>query len=395
MSALSILHVMDSFDPRYGGPVRSIPDLSERALKHGVVSEFVAFGSETRHISPGKWVFQITRPAAYRRAPELKAWLQSNLPRFSGVVVHSMWLHWAWVTCRECVRAGVPYACFPHGMLEPWPVRGQGIVKRAKKTLYWHLREKQNFANARCVLFATNREKRLAQQTFRLPAVPLETIGYGVDCSFDPDDSLASIPELAGRSFALFLGRLHPKKNPDLLLRAWAMSRPAEWKLVLAGPAEPGYRAALMRLANQLGIEAHTIFLDFVDGPTKSWLFNQARWFLLPSSQENFGVAVLEALQHGCPVVLSDQVGIAEQMPPGAPVLPVDAGCWSDFFATRLSDGPYRNAQMRRQTRAAAAHFDINQVAAVWSRTLKELFGADGVTRSSGLAIRASAGFTD
>lgn len=273
--------------------------------------------------------------------------------------------------------AGVPYACFPHGMLDHWPFRGQGVAKRIKKEVYWRLRERKIVQHANCLLFTTERERRATQETVRLPNTPTRVIAYGADTPPCEDRVLSSIPELVEKKFALFLGRLHPKKNPDLLLRAWARSGASTWALVFAGSGDPRYRQYLIGLAQQLGLQSQVHFLDYVDGPRKAWLLCNAQWFLLPSWHENFGVAVLEAIQHGCPVVISDQVALADELPVSSPILPIDLEAWTTFMRNRLEDQSYRTAQKLAQSTVAAERFKIEDLASRWSATLHEIFAVE------------------
>ena len=374
---MRVLHILDSLDPRYGGPVRAVFDLSSQAINYGIESEFAGFSTvcETSS-SESSHIFRITPPKAYRHAPDFEPWLKANLHRFDGVVIHSVWVHWGWVASRECALGNVPYACFPHGMLEPWPVRGQGLFKFLKKRVYWSARERHIVDAARCLLFTTDRERRLSQQTFSLGEVPMRVIPYGVRMTpeseeFVPEGDLRAI---AGRPYALFLGRVHPKKNPHLLLSAWAEAAPKDWLLVIAGPSSAAYSAKLHALRKDLDLEAKVIMLDFVNGGRKAWLFRNAKWFLLPSSQENFAVAAFEALQYGCPVVLSDQVALAEQMSPNTPVLPVQISSWARFFSTTLPDERQRQKIRESQVDHARAQFDLEQIGAGWSQSLIQIF---------------------
>jgi glycosyltransferase involved in cell wall biosynthesis len=134
---------------------------------------------------------------------------------------------------------------------------------------------------------------------------------------------------LEGRPFILFLSRLHPKKGLDLLIRAWAeiqkaesrkqktenenkfqlsafenVRRPAsDWRLVIAGTGAQSYVDECRRLAARLGASEQCLWAGHVDELQKSWLFTHARCCVLPTSSENFGNVVAEALAHGTPVI--------------------------------------------------------------------------------------------
>jgi glycosyltransferase involved in cell wall biosynthesis len=140
---------------------------------------------------------------------------------------------------------------------------------------------------------------------------------------------------------------VHPCKNIPLLIRAWASSMAdKDWKLVIAGPSERGHRREVEKLAEQLRVREQCVFLDFASGARKEWLLRTARWFALPSEHENFAIAMFEAMAHGCPVVISDQVYSAECLEPLGRVLPLDGERWAEFFETHLGDEYYRRRVM-------------------------------------------------
>ncbi len=102
----------------------------------------------------------------------------------------------------------------------------------------------------------------------------------------------------------LSLGRLHPKKGLDNLLRAWALLEQEwpEWKLRIAGPAERGHDLQLRLLANELGLSRVSIE-GAVFGADKQAAYRNADVFILPTRSENFGLVVVEALAQETPVI--------------------------------------------------------------------------------------------
>jgi glycosyltransferase involved in cell wall biosynthesis len=143
---------------------------------------------------------------------------------------------------------------------------------------------------------------------------PLAVIPVGVDLEKieTTDYGLKTTGRLAlnGRPFILYLSRLHPKKGLDLLLRAWARVQKSEVKgqrseamLVIAGTGAPEYVHQCRQLAQHLGIAGQCLWAGHVDETEKSWLFNHAQCYVLPTSSENFGNVVAEALAHGTPVI--------------------------------------------------------------------------------------------
>ena len=390
---MRILHVIGSLDQRSGGPLRAVLDLSARSHHHGLQSEVLGFGGlnvadnpigrEEIHCLP------VERPARYCYAAALTPWLISNLRRFDAVILHGMWLYPNWAVSRECQKMGIPYFCFPHGMLEPWSVFRQGRWKALKKVAYWYLREKEILERSAAVFFTTAREREASTRTFPVHPRSYVVVPYGVDVGLreSEEPGVAAYPG----KFALFLGRVHPGKNVKFLIEAWAeASVPREWQLVVAGPADPGDLRQLRRLALKLGIAPSISFAGMVTGVEKRRLLRTARWLLLPSSHENFGIVVLEALAAGCPVAMSDQVYLSDDFPADSEVLPLELDAWVAFLRHRMVDEAWR--EKRRQLDAAklTPKFRFDNVARDWCALVRGLIAAQG--RGSGCADPPQAG---
>jgi glycosyltransferase involved in cell wall biosynthesis len=132
-----------------------------------------------------------------------------------------------------------------------------------------------------------------------------------VDCvpAREPPPDLRA---LAGRRpLILFLGRLSWKKGLDHLLHAFA--RTEVGTLAIVGTDDENLAPQLSQLAIELNI-AHRMCLvpRTVTGPDKEFVFSSADVFVLPSHSENFGNAVLEAMQRALPVIVTESVGASE-----------------------------------------------------------------------------------
>jgi glycosyltransferase involved in cell wall biosynthesis len=115
------------------------------------------------------------------------------------------------------------------------------------------------------------------------------------------------------------LGRLHEKKGCDLLLKAFhkLVSGNSDFAadstrahLVIAGPDQTGWLSKLQALAASLGIKDRVTWPGMLTGDLKTGALWAAEIFALPSHQENFGIAVVEALACGVPVLISNKVNI-------------------------------------------------------------------------------------
>jgi glycosyltransferase involved in cell wall biosynthesis len=312
------LQVISSLDPANGGPPESVRLLSEATLALGHTVELATMDDPARGFSqtfPCP-VHELgpSRLGTYGFCPALLQWLHTHVARYDAVIVNGLWQYHGAAVRLAARRAQRPYFVFPHGMLDPW-FRLRYPLRHAKKLLYWHLAERRVLADARAVLFTCEEERRLARATFPQyqaaeAIVCLGTATPPTDAEASRDKFLARHPELRDKDFLLFMGRIHPKKGIDMLLRALAgcdtATRPV---LVIAGPDQNGQRQQLERLAQDLAVE-NVVWTGMLTGPLKWGALHSAAAFVLPSHQENFGIAVAEALACGLPSLISNKVNI-------------------------------------------------------------------------------------
>jgi glycosyltransferase involved in cell wall biosynthesis len=139
------------------------------------------------------------------------------------------------------------------------------------------------------------------------------------------DDELFEAEAGAGRQqVVVAMGRLDPKKGVDLLIRAFQRvatdSAFARWRLVLAGDGETGYVESLRQLAATGPARERIEFRGWIQPSERRPLLSMSRLFVLPSQQENFGIAVVEALACGVPALVSPGVNLADD------IMAADAG---------------------------------------------------------------------
>jgi glycosyltransferase involved in cell wall biosynthesis len=314
----SILHLIRTLDPARGGPVAFLKHLS---AVHAAMGVNVAILTLERN--EPDWVTDLSVSAIEcgqsRGTYGYNTWMEGKLTEIAGsfetMVVHGLWQYHGLCAMRVSARTGVPYYVFPHGMLDPWFKKSYRF-KHLKKQLYWLVAERRMLEGAKAVLFTSHYESRLAKSTFfpeahyRSRILHLGVPRAPADAEQMREVFLQRFPHLRGRRFLLFLGRLHPKKGCDLLVRAMACIRPPI-DLVFAGPSvNQRYAARLKRSAQGLPVT----FAGMLQGDTKCGALVSAEALILPSHQENFGLVVAEALSFGTPVLLSKQVNVAEDV---------------------------------------------------------------------------------
>ena len=100
-----------------------------------------------------------------------------------------------------------------------------------------------------------------------------------------------------------------------MLFKAFGDVAPrCNWDLVLAGPSDASYLADLQYLAKEVAPEGKVHFAGMLEGDAKWGALHGCDAMILPSYQENFGVVVAEALGCQRPVLISDQVNIADEV---------------------------------------------------------------------------------
>lgn len=321
--SLRILDIIHSVNPVQGGPSEGLRHCvaATRALGHqeDVLTLdapgdpwVAAFPATTHAVGPTR--------NGYGHTSKLTPWLRDHAKAYDAVIVHGLWQYQGLATRLTLRGSGVPYFVYPHGMLDPWFKR-EYPLKHAKKWLYWTAAERAVLRDAAAVLFTTQEEARLAPQSFPNFRGRSEVLGYGLVLDemarqATAEDFLLQFPALRGKRLMLFLGRLHAKKGCDLLVEAFgtiaktAAGADPRLHLVVAGPDADGLRPQLERFAQRAGVGDRVTFTGMLQGAVKWGALRAAEVFVLPSHQENFGVAVAESLAMGLPTLLSTQVNI-------------------------------------------------------------------------------------
>jgi glycosyltransferase involved in cell wall biosynthesis len=187
-------------------------------------------------------------------------------------------------------------------------------VKALKKSVYLKFFEGPNMACAQRMIYTTSEEERLAAlAALRLARGAIVPLGARVSSTSTNDlrlQFLTRYPRAEGKRRLLFLGRLHHKKGLDRILNCLQQVRQVipNVLLIVVGTGEPKYEEHIRQLVSSLALDDHVVFTGHLDGELKWASFAAAELFLLPSHQENFAIAVAEAMQMGVPVVITDKV---------------------------------------------------------------------------------------
>lgn len=295
---MRIAHVVGSVEAEASGPSHSVPGLCRELAALGHHVDLLSLG---RRIPPERdGFFDLRLPQDLADAGLLgKLGLSRALRRRLGAEsydvlhTHGLWLM-ANVYPAAAARArGIPLLLSPRGML------GEGALRfsRWRKRVFWALMQRRAAQAVSC-FHATSIQEYHDIRNFGLRQ-PVAVIPNGID--LPPPQ-----PDREDRErLVLSLGRVHPKKGLDRLIRAWALlpePARADWRLRIVGPDEGNHAAELRRLAAELGLTGVTVS-EPVFGEEKRRLMARAWVFALPTLNENFAMTVAESLAVETPVI--------------------------------------------------------------------------------------------
>ncbi len=316
---MKVLHILPSVDPKGGGPMEGVKQYGRRFEELGHHVEVVTLDDPAEpYVAEFPLKAYALGPAmgGYRYTPKLAQWLEVHARDYDAIIVNGLWQYHGFGAWRVLHRLQIPYFVFTHGMLDPW-FKHTYPLKHIKKWLYWPWAEYRLLRDARAVLFTCEEERLLARKSFWLYKVREAVINYGTGSPPNNEDSLKttffeSYPQLKHKRLFLFLSRIHEKKGCDVLITAFAKvaMQDEDLHLVMAGPCHSDLINKLKVQANQLGIAHRITWPGMLQGDMKWGAFYASEAFVLSSHQENFGIAVAEALGCGLPVLISDKVNI-------------------------------------------------------------------------------------
>ena len=279
-NSLQILHLIHSLDPATGGVLSAVEWLNQALLNKGIDTR-ISDDPDVVSMNKDEWV-----------------------------IAHGLW-QWPGRVARSL---GNPYLVYPHGMLDPW-FKKTYPFKHFKKQLYWWAIQGKILRDAHAVCFTTQEEQALAQKTFSPYQANDVVTGLGVqappqELDILKEKFLEKYPAIKRRKILLYLGRFHPKKGVDELIRSWKKRRnPTDEVLVLAGPLDK-QDSWIQKLLSLAGDDPSVVWTGMLQGSEKWGALCSADAMILPSHQENYGMVVAEACSVGLPVYLTKKVNL-------------------------------------------------------------------------------------
>lgn len=390
---MKILRVISSMHPSNGGPCQGIRNAIPYFQKAGITTEVVCMDDNTSNY-PVRDDFTIYKvgngKTSYQYQPELLKWLKSNILNYDFVIVHGLWQYHNLAVCKtiqslQIKNKKIPKVIImPHGMLDPYFQKAADRKWKAlRNVLVWSFVEKKCINQADAVFFTCEEELRLAATTFKTyKPKKVFNVGYGIQKPPENKESLKedfykSYPEIKNKRYLLFLSRIHEKKGVDLLINAYNelyQKNKDLPDLVIAGPIASDYAQEMIKLSSH-NPKIH--FPGMLTGNVKWGAFYNCEAYLLPSHQENFGIAIVEAMACNKPVLITKNVNIWKEIHKGG-------GGWvvsmeeNNGLKNNLSEiieqsEEYLTAKGRKAFETYQNNFDIEICANKFIQTLKSI----------------------
>ena len=377
---MKILHLIPAYEPAWseGGVVRGTSLLCRALASLGVdVTVYTTDSSGNRRLDVPTnqpvdvggvrvFYFYAEMPRALRFSRALTAACRETLRNFDLMHMAAIWSYPGIVACFEARRQRLPYVVSTDGALQ----EGELKRKRLKKWLYLKIFEMRNLRGAAAIRYVSELER---ERTAHLGlSVPSCMIPSGLDFGeFEhlPERRAARAElEVADNAQVVgYLGRLHPRKAVDFLIRGFARiaQQLPSAVLLVAGP-DHGDEARLRALVRGLGLNARVRFLGYVGPEGRARLLSAANLMTLISLEgECFGNGAVEAAAAGVPILMSNHVGVArtlEQDSAGV-IVTVDETAIAAELKRLLSDPALLSRMGQKGYRSARKHYDINIVA--------------------------------
>ena len=368
---MNVLHVTPGFHPAhiYGGPIESVYQLCRHLGLAGCTVQVLTTDANGPHAvlevdtrSP----MPIEKNVTVRYCPRIfphtvSTALLRHLPSYirQADVVHltSVYSFPTIPTLALCNLLGKPVVWSPRGSFQRWEGSRRIIAKS------WWDAICKSVAPSRLVLHTTS-DQEARETGCRMAGIELAIIPNGV-----------VVPEAlshetgSGLLRLLYIGRLHPIKGIENLLRACRILNDRHgrgWALTIAGAGDAAYVNGLRELMAGLALGDQVTFLGEVAGEAKQKLFPAADVLVLPSFSENYGLVVAEALAHGVPV-------IAGSGTPWAELEKRMCGLWVDNSPESLAGAISRIGTMPLQEMGASGRAWMKAESG-WDRIAENMF---------------------
>ena len=388
---MKIVHVISNFSLSYGGMATACKEIAEGQAKVGedvtVVTSNLDYPIGVLKKTFSKTLYEngvriyycpvFFKPLVF--SLKLLKCLQQEISNADLVHVHGLFRFPQTFSCWYSRKIGKPYIVSPHGCLDP--AVNNNKERYFRRHMYQMIFEKNNLNNADKIHFTALEEKNLAKNL--IPVNKGVIIPNGINTGEYNKLPNAGFFELTynvnvNSYKMLFLGRITWKKGLDILLPALKIIKEKIPNIILliVGPDNEGYKNKLLKVIEKLNISQYIKFIGLLDKDGVKKAYVDSDIFVLPSYSENFGLTIIESMACGCPVIISKNVNIHEDI--SSENLGYVINCKPNEIAESVIDyynksAIYKQNHKKRIRSYVLSKYDWDQCIAIFMDTYKEI----------------------
>ncbi|MDB4056853.1 glycosyltransferase [Candidatus Thioglobus sp.] len=313
---MKLLYILGSYFPaQSGGPNNTIHwqakslckkdfDVTVASLKSGLTKENVDEHNiilNDQNVIQGVKAYYFNYRGNRFFSLQLYLWMVINIKKYDFIQLTSYFFPITWFAALLCNIYSVPFSLAPRGELEDNALK---YNKKFKKIIHKYFLKKL-YKKSSFILVTSSQELGFSRKYF--PSnMKFELIPNYIDLNTNKQ---VSDELIKNKKDILYLGRLHPKKGIENLIKAYMILGEDITKsnsLLIVGSGNSEYEKKLKLLAlNDKKYKNKIFFLGHKQGKEKENLYRNSKVFVLPSYSENFGNVVLESLSLSTPVISS------------------------------------------------------------------------------------------
>ncbi|MFA6276960.1 MAG: glycosyltransferase [Pedobacter sp.] len=351
---IKILQITAAYKPAYiyGGPTMSVAKLCEVLTENEVEVEVLtttANGKTELNVITNKtqkvdgvnvtYFKRLTKDHTHFSPNLLKNLrsiiVQNKKDKKLVIHIHAWWNLISIFSCQIAKWYNIPVILSPRGMLTNYTLGNRNT--NFKSIIHFVIGKK---LLTYCHIHATSeKEKQDVLQFIK----PKSIIVIPNLVKLSKDDEFIPHLELENSFKLIFLSRIEEKKGLGLLFEA-LVDLTFNWTLTIAGSGEEEYVKSLKLKAKGLKLDKRINWIGQVTNSNKFKLIADHHLMILTSYNENFANVVVESLSVGTPVLLSNQVGLADYIDKN------DFGWITDLTSKNIHEN-MENAFMDREKR--------------------------------------------